>query len=159
MNGPRTTRDIESRATDSRAAESRPMLERPRSWMPPQLLPDPTPEAGYAFRWIRIASLGKDDATNYSSKLAEGWEPVKASDHPEIRLFNANATKFPDSIEVGGLLLCKTPVEFTEQRNAYYSKQAEAQMQSVDNTFMRENDPRMPMFKERSSKVTFGKGI
>jgi len=32
-------------------------------------------------------------------------------------------------------------------------------MQSVDNTFMRENDPRMPMFKERSSKVTFGKCI
>jgi hypothetical protein len=23
---------------------------------------------------------------------------------------------------------------------------------------MRENDPRMPLFKERSSKVTFGKG-
>jgi len=31
-------------------------------------------------------------------------------------------------------------------------------MQSVDNTYMRENDPRMPMFKERSSKVTFGTG-
>jgi hypothetical protein len=24
---------------------------------------------------------------------------------------------------------------------------------------MRESDPRMPLFKERSSKVTFGKGI
>ena len=100
----------------------------------------------------------KDDATNYSSKLAEGWEPVKASDHPEIRLFNSAAAKFPDSIEVGGLLLCKTPVEFTEQRNAYYRQQADAQMQSVDNTYMRENDPRMPMFKERKSTVTFGKG-
>jgi hypothetical protein len=127
--------------------------------MPPKLLPDPNPEEGYAFRWIRIASLGKDDATNYSSKLAEGWEPVKASDHPEIRLFATAQNKFEDSIEVGGLLLCKTPVEFAEQRDAYYRQQAEAQMQSVDNTFMRENDPRMPMFKERSSKVTFGKGI
>jgi len=50
-------------------------------------------------------------------------------------------------------------VEFTEQRNDYYRKQSEAQMNSVDNTYMRENDPRMPMFKERKSTVTFGKGI
>jgi hypothetical protein len=127
--------------------------------MPPQLLPDPTPEPGYAYRWIRIATLGKDDAMNISGKWREGWEPVKASDHPEIRLFSGGKNHYEDSIEVGGLLLCKTPVEFTEQRNAYYAQQADAQMQSVDNTYMRENDPRMPLFKERSSKVTFGKGI
>lgn len=150
---------MDKSARPTRDLNTREVMERPKQWMPPKLLPDPNPEEGYAFRWIRIASLGKDDATNYSSKLAEGWEPVKASDHPEIRLFAASQNKFPDSIEVGGLLLCKTPVEFTEQRDAYYRQQAEAQMQSVDNTFMRENDPRMPMFKERSSKVTFGKGI
>lgn len=150
---------MEKSARPSRDLTTREVAERPKQWMPPKLLPDPNPEEGYAFRWIRIASLGKDDPTNYSSKLAEGWEPVKASDHPEIRLFNATAAKFPDSIEVGGLLLCKTPVEFTQQRDAYYRQQAEAQMQSVDNTYMRENDPRMPMFKERKSTVTFGKGI
>ena len=145
-------------ARQGRDLSTRESAERPKQWMPPQLLPDPIPEAGYAFRWIRIASQGKDDATNISGKLREGWEPVKASDHPEIRLFGSSNGKFPDSIEVGGLLLCKTPVEFTEQRNAYYRQQADAQMQSVDNTYMRENDPRMPMFKERKSTVTFGKG-
>ena len=150
---------MEKAARPTRDLETRERAERPKQWMPPQLLPDPNPEPGYAFRWIRIASLGKADATNVSSKLREGWEPVKASDHPEIRLFGATNGQFPDSVEVGGLLLCKTPVEFTEQRNKYYSQQAEAQMASVDNTYMRENDPRMPMFKERSSKVTFGKGI
>ena len=150
---------MEQSARKGRDLSTREVAERPKQWMPPKLLPDPLPEEGYAFRWIRISSLGKDDATNYSSKLAEGWEPVKASDHPEIRLFNATAAKFQDSIEVGGLLLCKTPVEFTGQRDAYYRQQAEAQMQSVDNTYMRENDPRMPMFKERKSTVTFGKGI
>jgi len=143
----------------ARELDTREKTERPKQWMPPQLLPDPNPEPGYAFRWIRIASLGKDDATNISGKLREGWEPVKASDHPEIRLFGSDSNaKFPDCVEVGGLLLCKTPVEFTEQRNSYYRNQAEAQMQSVDNTYMRENDPRMPMFKERKSTVTFGKG-
>ena len=142
----------------TRELDTREKLERPKHWMPPQLLPDPNPEEGYAFRWIRIASLGKDDATNISGKLREGWEPVRASDHPEIRLFGSSNPKFPDCVEVGGLLLCKTPVEFTEQRNEYFRKQAEAQMSSVDNTYMRENDPRMPMFKERKSTVTFGKG-
>jgi hypothetical protein len=142
----------------TRELDTREKMERPKQWMPPQLLPDPNPEEGYAFRWIRISSLGKDDATNISGKLREGWEPVRAADHPEIRLFGSSNPKFPDCVEVGGLLLCKTPVEFTEQRDAYYRQQAEAQMASVDNTYMRENDPRMPMFKERKSTVTFGKG-
>jgi len=143
----------------SRELETREIVERPKQWMPPQLLPDAKPEAGYAFRWIRISTLNKSDPKNISSKLREGWEPVKASDHPEIRMFGSGDANFPDSVEVGGLLLCKTPVEFIEQRTAYYRNQTDAQMASVDNTFMRENDPRMPMFKERSSKVTFGKGI
>jgi hypothetical protein len=143
-----------SRDLDTRAASV-----RPTKWMPPQLLPDPTPEEGYAFRWIRVSTLNKDDPTNLSSKLREGWEPVKASDHPEIRLFGMASGHFPDSVVVGGLMLCKTPVEFTQQRDEYYRQQAETQMNSVDNTYMRENDPRMPLFKERSTKVTFGKGI
>jgi len=150
---------MEKTARPSRDLETREKTERPKHWMPPQLLPDPTPEAGYAYRWIRISTLNKSDQTNLSSKLREGWEPVKAADHPEIRIFGEPDGRFPDSVEVGGLLLCKTPLEFAEQRDAYYRQQADAQMQSVDNTFMRENDPRMPMFKERSSKVTFGKGI
>ena len=33
-----------------------------------------------------------------------------------------------------------------------------AQIHSVDNSLMRENDPRMPLFNERKTKVTFGKG-
>ena len=142
----------------TRELDTREKAERPKQWTPPQLLPDPTPEAGYAYRWIRIATQGKDDPTNLSGKLREGWEPVRASDHPEIRLFGNPEGNFPDSVQVGGLMLCKTPVEFTQQRDAYYQQQADAQMQSVDNTYMRENDPRMPMFKERKSTVTFGKG-
>jgi hypothetical protein len=148
--------DTQNRA--KRETESREAVARPKQWMPPQLLPDPHPEPGYAFRWIRVSTLDRSDPTNLSAKLREGWEPVKASDHPEIRLFGSTNGQFQDSVLVGGLLLCKTPVEFTEQRNDYYRKQAEAQMQSVDNTYMRESDPRMPMFKERKSEVTFGRG-
>jgi hypothetical protein len=45
-----------------------------------------------------------------------------------------------------------------EQREAHFSRQNKAQMDSVDNTYMKDNDPRMSKFAERSSKVTFGTG-
>jgi len=144
---------------EKREVESRERAERPKKWKPPQLLPDPNPEPGFAFRWIRISTLNAPDASNISTKFREGWEPVKASEHPEVVVMGGSQTCFPDSIEIGGLLLCKIPVEFTEDRDAYYLDQANAQMNSVDNNFMRESDPRMPMFKERTSKVTFGKGM
>ena len=150
---------MEKASRPSRALETREAAERPKQWMPPQLLPDPTPEEGYAYRWVRISTLNNADPGNISGKLREGWEPVKASDHPEIRLFGSTNGRFPDSVEVCGFLLCKTPVEFTEQRDAYYQQQANAQMQSVDNTYMRENNPKMPLFQEKSSRVSFGKGI
>jgi hypothetical protein len=145
----RNNRDLTTRAKD----------ERPRSWAPPTLLPDPAPEPGYSYRWIRVSNLGQADPRNVSSKLREGWEPVRAADHPEISMYldNDNA-RFKDNVVVGGLLLCKTPTEMVDQRNAYYQQQAEAQIRSVDNNFMRENDPRMPLFSERKSSVTFGRG-
>ena len=142
-----------------RELETRAKTERPKQWMPPETLPSPNEEPGYDFRWVRVSTMGQDDARNVSSKLREGWEPVKASEHPEIQLMGTGSnSRYPDSIEIGGLLLCKTPKEFTEQRDSYYQKQADGQMQSVDNTFMRDNDPRMPLFKERRSEVKFGRG-
>lgn len=143
----RTPRELELRAK----------TERPKQWMAPELLPTPNPEPGYEFRWIRVSTLGTSDARNVSAKLREGWEPVKASEHPEIQLMDTGEKpRFPDSIEIGGLILCKTPSEFVQQRNEFYQKQTESQMTSVDNNFMRTNDPRMPVFKERRSEVKFG---
>lgn len=143
----------------SRELETREKQTRRRSWAPPELLPSPNPEPGFEFRWIRISALGQSDPMNVSSKLREGWEPVKASDHPEVMMMATENERFKDNIVIGGLMLCKTPTEFVEDRNAYYRKQAEGQMQSVNNNFMRENDPRMPLFREHTSKVSaFGTG-
>ena len=132
---------------------------RPKKWQPPQLLPDPEPEDGFVFRWIRLSSLGNADPVNISSKLREGWEPVTAASQPKLRMLSSTNSRFPDGIEVGGLLLCKIPVEFASDRDAYYRNQADAQMTAVDGNFMRESDPRMPVFSERKSKVTFGRGM
>lgn len=142
-----------------RELESREATERPPlRWTPPELLPEPDKEPGYSYRWIRVSMLGAADPRNISSKLREGWEPVLASTQPKLRLFVDKDSRFPDNIEIGGLLLCKTPKELTDQRDAFYVRQADDQMRSVDTNFMRENDPRMPLFNDRRSKVTFGRG-
>ena len=65
---------------------------------------------------------------------------------------------YKDNIEIGGLLLCKTPTEFVQQRNAHYAGLTDSQTRAIDNSFMRDNDPRMPLFNERKSTTSFGKG-
>jgi len=137
---------------------SREAATRKRRWQPASLLPDPNPEPGYTFRWVRMSTLNQADPMNVSSKLREGWEPVKASAHPEIQLSVVESDKHRDNIVIGGLMLCKIPNELVDDRNSFYNVQAENQMRSVDSNFMRENDPRMPLFTEKRSKVTFGSG-
>jgi hypothetical protein len=141
-----------------REIENRTMAERPKQWSPPELLPEPSKEAGYAYRWIRTSTLGQADPRNFSGKLREGWEPVKIEEQPQFRLLVDPNSRFKDDIEIGGLLLCKTPEEFVEQRNSHYVRQANAQMDAVDNNLMSQSDPRMPLFNEKKSTVTFGKG-
>jgi len=142
----------------NRELETRERKVRKKAWTRPEVLPSPNPEPGYDFHWVRVSTQGQVDATNVSSKLREGWEPVKATDHPEITIVAIEQERFKDNIVIGGLMLCKAPKEMVEERNAYYNDQAKAQMTSVDNSLMRENDPRMPLFNERKTKVTFGKG-
>ena len=142
----------------NRELETRDKNVRKRSWQRPETLPSPTPEDGYAYHWVRVSTQGQADATNVSSKLREGWEPVKAADHPEITMVTIENERFADNVVIGGLMLCKAPTELVEERTEYYDTQTKSQMHSVDNNFMRENDPRMPLFKERNTKTSFGSG-
>lgn len=145
----RITRELDSRET----------TQRIQQWAPASALPEVKEVPGWKYRWIRTSMLGQADPTNVHKRMREGWEPVKLSEHPELQLYVSQTARLPDSIEVGGLVLCKTPAEFVEQRNAYYNRQTESQAQAVDNSFMKENDARMPLFKEGKSEVRkFGKG-
>ena len=83
---------------------------------------------------------------------------MKHSEHPEIKLTSNPNSQYKDAVEVGGLLLCKMPQEMVDQRNEYYRKKAEGQAQAVDNSFLKENDPRMPLFSDKKSTKSFGKG-
>ena len=108
----RTSRDLSSRDKSARIV-----------YTPSSTLPDPTPEPGYTYRWIGTHILGQSNPTNVSSKLRDGWVPVKAVDHEELMLVGNEKTN----------------------------------MESVDNNFMRQQDPRMAtLFSERKSTTTRG---
>ena len=138
----RSNRDLKSREKSVRAV-----------YVPPTNLPDPTPEPGYVYRWVATHVLGQSEVTNVSRRMREGWEPVKAADHPELMLLGNEKT---GNVEIGGLMLCKIAKEKAEARDEYFNQQAQNQMESVDNSFMRQNDSRMPLFAERKSSSTRG---
>lgn len=141
-----------------RDAETREYSVRNAVWAPPELLPEPEKVPGWAYRWVRTSTLGVADPMNVSSKQREGWEPVSVEDQPRLKLHESQDMRFRGNIEIGGLLLCKMPEEFVAQRAAYYGTATRSQMESVDNNFMAQNDPRMPLFADKRSKVTFGSG-
>ena len=142
-----------------RAAESREVEARTQTWRQQAMLPAPEPRDGLHFRWVRTSSLGNADMTNVSRRFREGYVPVKASEFPELKILSDVDSRFPDNIEVGGLLLCSIPAEQAARRAEGQAQQAKAQLDAVDRNYMRESDPRMPVLTpERSSRTSFGKG-
>lgn len=138
----RTPRELVSREKQARAV-----------YVPPTNLPDPNPRPGIVHRWIATHVLGQSDPTNVSRKMREGWVPVKVEDYPELQLFGAKGS---GNVEIGGLMLCAMSSEQAKARDEYYQKQAQNQMDSVDNSYMRNNDARMPLFTERKTSVSRG---
>jgi len=146
----------------NREVETREATTRREVWTPPSVLPDPTPQPGWVFRWIRTSMVGASDNTNVSQRLREGWEPCRSEDHPELEILmmdhNSEWAK-KGAIEIGGLLLCKAPKETMDARNDYYRQAAENQMTAIDNQLMGQSDARMPILQpERQTTTTFGKG-
>lgn len=144
--------------TNRTPRETRVEAERPKVWQPASTLPEPDKQPGYVYRWVRVSTNGEKDPRNISSKLREGWEPVSISEQPQFQMLVDPDSRFKDNIEVAGLLLCKAPEELMKQRKEYFAGKNQSQMESVDNNFMRENDARMPLFREKRSTTSFGKG-
>lgn len=142
MSENRTPRELVSRAKEVREV-----------YVPPTNLPDPNPREGIVHRWIATHVLGKPDPTNVSRKMREGWVPVKAKDYPELELMGSEAS---GNVEIGGLMLCAMSKEKAAARDEYYQRQAQNQMDSVDNSFMKNNDSRMPLFSDKKSSVSRG---
>lgn len=142
----------------NRQSKTRETTERKKTWTRQSMLPTPDSKNGTEYRWIRTSTLGNADNTNVSSKFREGWTPVKSEDHPELKVMSDIDSRFEGNVEVGGLLLCENSTEYVESRREAHDDMNANQMDSVDNNYLRQSDPRMPLLNpERSTKTSFGK--
>ena len=141
-----------------REMQTREKTERKKSWTRPSALPTPEPREGLHYRWIRTSMLGQTDNPNVSRRFREGYQPVKAADHPEMQLLSDVDSRFPDNIEVGGLMLCAIDKDIAEDRSEQQLESSRQQMDAVDNNYLRQSDPRMPVLRpERNTRTSFGK--
>ena len=151
--------DLNNSVRETRAAQSRDRNVRNKPWQPPSVLDAPDAPEGYVYRWIRESLVGNDDKANMSKRIREGWEPVRAEEHPDFETPVVEEGKYAGVIGVGGLILAKMPIEIVEQRKAYFRNMTSDQIQAVDRNLMRESNPVMPIeTPQRSTKVTFGSG-
>ncbi len=141
-----------------RSTQTREKETRRKPWAPPSRLDAPEPPAGYVHRWIRTAMRGEDDKTNVHTKLREGWEPVRADEHPGYEAPTIEDGKYAGVIGNGGLMLCRIPIETANERNEYYGTRTREAMAAVDQDLMKEQNPLMPIHQNRQSRVTFGRG-
>lgn len=144
-----------------REIESREASQRIQSWENPSNLPAPTEQAGWVFRYIRTSLLGQSDNPNVSRKFREGWEPCRLEDHPELQIHmmdHNSEWSVKGNVEIGGQLLCKMPAEKAKARDEYFNNLAQSQLESVDNTYFKDQDSRMATKQvfERKTKTTFG---
>lgn len=139
-----------------RSSETRDKSARKTVWAPSSMLPDPDPEDGYVFKWVRSETRNVTDKTNFQKRRREGWEPVRAEDHPEA-VAGIGLEQATGLIEIGGLVLCKMPAEMVEQRNRYYADHARAVLDSAEQTALRDNDERMKKFAEKKRQVVYGR--
>jgi hypothetical protein len=141
-----------------RENNTREKTERKKSWTRPSALPTPEPRDGLHYRWIRTSMLGASDNPNVSRRFREGYVPVKAADHPEMQLLSDVDSRFPENIEVGGLMLCAIDKDIAEDRTEQQLDVSRKQMDAVDNNYLRQSDPRMPVLRpERNTRTSFGK--
>ena len=143
---------IENEKVTSRAAETRLKTERPKEYKPPSSLDAPPAPDGFRHRWIRAESMGFNDSKNIHGRLRSGYELVRADEYKDADYPVVIDGKYAGVIGVGGLLLARIPEELAQSRMDYQKRQTEGQDEAVENDLLKDQDKRMPMKFERSSK-------
>jgi hypothetical protein len=141
---------------NTRTSETRETESRRKPWAPPSVLDAPPPPEGYKHRWVRASIRGEEDKGNVFNRLRQGYEPVRADDHPGYQAPTIEDGKHAGVIGNGGLILTRVPVETAQERTAYYGGRTREQMDAVDQDLMKEQHPSMPINQSRQSRVSFG---
>jgi hypothetical protein len=140
----------------SRASQTREKTSQKKVWTPPSSLDAPPAPAGFTHRWIRAETLGFHDTKNVAGRIRSGYELVRSDEYPDSDYPQVEDGKYKGVIGVGGLVLARVPEEIAQQRTDYYTKQAQDNVEAVDNDLMKEQHPSMPINIDRQTRVTFG---
>ena len=143
---------------EPREAQTREKKVARKPWAPPSALDAPNPPEGYVHRWVRLEIRGQDDRKNVMARLREGWVPVRADEYPDFESPIVEEGKFEGVIGVGGLILCRIPIETVQERETFFASKTQNQMDAVDNDMLRDGShPSMSISRpERQSRVTIG---
>ena len=147
---------MENKNKTSRAASTREKTERPKQYKPPSSLDAPPAPDGFRHRWIRAESMGFNDSKNIHGRLRSGYELVRADEYKDSSYPVVTDGKFAGVIGVGGLVLARIPEELAKSRSEYQKQLSEGQDEAIENDLLKDQDKRMPIKVDRSSKHTFG---
>ena len=136
----------------SRASQTRSKTDSKKVWTPPSSLDAPPAPEGFRHRWIRAESMGFNDTKNIHGRLRSGYELVRADEYDAEQYPVVMDGKYAGVIGVGGLLLARIPEGLAQSRVDYQRKQTDGQDEAVENDLLKDQDKRMPMKFERSSK-------
>ena len=145
----------------TREAQTRKSKQRDytQEYVPPNQLDSPTPKQGVVHRWVRISLMGADDDKNISLRRREGWEVVRAEEHPEFVGPVHSEGRFTGVIGVGDLVLMKWDERAQAAKKKYIEQKTERLQAAMDSNLFREEDPRMPIQVNRRSSVATGSGL
>ena len=143
----------------TRETETRQKQQRDFTYTPPSQLDSPTPKPGIVHRWVRISLVGQDDDKNLSLRRREGWEVVRAEEHPEFVGPVHNEGRFDGVIGVGDLVLMKWDERALAAKKKYIDTKTNRMQSAMDSNLFKEEDPRMPISVNRQSRVSTGGGL
>ena len=160
MTNKKPTRASQSKS-DSTKVKSQAATVKPKTVSkpstPPSYLDTPNAPNGYRHRWVRIETLGIADTKNIQGRLRSGYELVRVDEYPQDDFPAISDGKYVGVIGHGGLVLTRVPEEIARQRQAYFEKQAQDQVDALDNDLLKEQDNRMPIDIDKQSRTFGGK--
>ena len=126
-------------AEKPRTNKTREKTERKTSWQRPYCYPT-KPTGWCRVSLVRTSTLGASDNKNVSSRFREGWEPVLASEHPEMHVMPGVGGKFEGNVESQDCYLQNTQPKTSRSTKRLYERPKCKSYGRVDN-YMRESNP------------------
>ena len=102
-------------------------------WEQSLALQAPPPRKGFRQRFVRVMLQGKDDHTNISKKLRDGWKPREVATLPknyDVPIIESG--RFAGFIGIQGGVLMEMPEKRAQAREKFYNRLTRGRTQALD---------------------------